>query len=87
MSKVVVHRLNLVVYKHGSNLEPTGNAGANQGFEMFEEMTVFMLSSLLADPNCMCLGIVTRNGIPVTFMMTTDMVTCFILLHDVDGYI
>ena len=34
----------------------------------------FMLSSLPADPNVMCLDIVMRNGIPSTSMISTDSV-------------
>ena len=35
----------------------------------------FILSNLPAEPNLICLEIVIKNGIPVTFMMSADSVT------------
>ena len=35
----------------------------------------FILSNLPAEPNLICLDMVIKNGIPVTFMMSADSVT------------
>ena len=67
--KVAFHWLELIIREHDGDFETYGDICTYQCLEVLEYVAIFMVSSLPADPNVMCLGMVIRNGIPATFML------------------
>ena len=72
---VSTHGFELVVGKDDDNAEAACDICANDSLEVLDDMAVFILFNLPAEPNLICLEMVITNGISLTFMMSADIVT------------